>query len=93
VQGRLHAAKLRRDAVGKRNLDPETLRRLDSELSSYQLEALRQLHDTLNLDEETREKVRNYRSFDRFLLGETGSWSRSGSYGGFMVNAEEEEGG
>lgn len=86
-----HAAKLRRDAAGKRNLDPETLRRLDRELSGYQLEALRRLHDTLNLDEETRKKVRAYRSFDRYLLGDEGSWSRSGSYGGFMVNAEADE--
>lgn len=70
---------------------------LDFEIAGFESAALRRIHDTLNVDDKTREKVRNYRSLDRFEIGSTRSWSRSGSFGGFRMSAgssssEEKEG-
>jgi hypothetical protein len=84
---RSHGATMRR---GSGKPDAEQRRGLDSELVGFQIEALRRIHDTLNLTEDSREKVRGYRSFDRFGVGESGSWSRSGNFGGFVFSSSTE---
>ncbi len=62
-------------------------RALDQEIAGYQVEALKRIHDSLNIDEQTKQKVRKYRSLDRFELGSNGSWSRSGSFGSMRFSS------
>ncbi|GEM_PF-3407534 len=88
---RTHATKTRLGVTGQEEMNASTRRDLDRQIASAQVDALRRIHDSLNLDEKTREKVRAYRSLDRFLLGGSGSWSRSGSFGGFQMSTSREE--
>ncbi|MCU0723018.1 MAG: hypothetical protein MUC63_05295 [Planctomycetes bacterium] len=88
---RSQGARLATGVEKESDFTPETRAALDQELAGLQLEALRRIHDTLPLTEAGRKKVKGYRSLDRFELGRKGSFSRTGSFGGVMIDAGGEE--
>jgi hypothetical protein len=88
---RSHDARLRYGSGPEGKLTPSERKALDRELASFQVDALKRIHGSLNLDEKTKKKVAGYQSLDRFEIGSTESWSRSGSFGNFVVNAGGEE--
>ncbi|MHC4598356.1 MAG: hypothetical protein ACYS47_05070 [Planctomycetota bacterium] len=87
---RSHDARLRYGSGAERKLSPTDRKALDREIAAFEIEALRRIHGSLNLDEKTRERVANYQSLDRFEIGGTESWSESGSIGNFVVSSGED---
>jgi len=88
---RSHSAKVRYGADGSKVPTVQDRKALDMELVSMQTEALRRIHQSLSLSEETKKKVVDYGSLDRFHIGETGSWSQSGNFGNFMFSSSKDE--
>jgi hypothetical protein len=86
-----HAARLRGGFEKESDVTREGRRALDQEIAGFEVEALRRIHDTLPLSDESRAKVRNYRTLDRFEIGRVGGFSRSGSFGGMVVQTDGNE--